>query len=102
MGKSKKEAKLSGSKLNHDHELLETTEEKIDHYKERKQIAMQGGGAERIKAQHDKGKFTARERLTRLLDPGTFVETGMFISHKAVGLLYPTSEHNQLQSSDRE
>ncbi|MHA2098972.1 MAG: acyl-CoA carboxylase subunit beta [Candidatus Kariarchaeaceae archaeon] len=50
-------------------------------------MAMQGGGPERIKAQHDKGKFTARERLARLLDPGTFVETGVFISHKSVGLM---------------
>lgn len=87
MGKSKKEAKLSGSKLKHDHEILNTTEDKIDHYKNRKQMAMQGGGEKRIKAQHDKGKFTARERLARLLDPGTFVETGMFISHKSVGLM---------------
>jgi acetyl-CoA carboxylase carboxyltransferase component len=87
MGKSKKESDLSRTKRTHDHEVLDTTEDKIDHYKERKQMAMQGGGPERIKAQHDKGKFTARERLARLLDPGTFVETGVFISHKSVGLM---------------
>ncbi|HET8670472.1 MAG TPA: hypothetical protein VFM05_07570, partial [Candidatus Saccharimonadales bacterium] len=32
----------------------------------RKRI-VQGGGPERIKAQHDKGKLTARERIARLL-----------------------------------
>ena len=33
-----------------------------------------GGGAERIKRQHDQGKLAARERIDALLDPGSFVE----------------------------
>jgi propionyl-CoA carboxylase beta chain len=41
--------------------------------------AQQGGGAERIARQHAKGKLTARERLDRLLDPGTFNELEPFI-----------------------
>ena len=41
--------------------------------------ARQGGGEKRIAAQHAKGKKTARERLDLLLDPGTFVETDMFV-----------------------
>ncbi len=45
-----------------------------------------GGGEERISAQHAKGKLTARERIELLLDPGTFTETGMFVTHRAVGL----------------
>ena len=28
-----------------------------------------------------------RERISKLLDPGTFVETGMFVSHKEIGLM---------------
>ena len=36
------------------------------------------GGPEKIKRQHDRGKLTARERIDRLLDPGTFFEVGMF------------------------
>ena len=36
--------------------------------------ALQGGGAERIAAQHHKGKLTARERIDLLLDQGTFEE----------------------------
>ncbi len=36
--------------------------------------AMAGGGEERIKAQHDKGKLTARERIALLFDEGTFTE----------------------------
>ena len=42
-----------------------------------------GGGEDRIAAQHEKGKSTARERIEKLLDPETFVETGMFITHRS-------------------
>ena len=45
-----------------------------------------GGGQERIDAQHAKGKYTARERIAMLLDPGSFIETGMYITHRASGL----------------
>jgi len=43
----------------------------------------QGGGAERIATQHQKGKMTARERLDVLLDPGSFVELDRFVTHRA-------------------
>jgi len=45
--------------------------------------AMLGGGERRIAAQHKKGKLTARERLDLLLDPGTFNELDMFVTHRA-------------------
>ncbi|MCD7761750.1 MAG: hypothetical protein LUI14_00855 [Lachnospiraceae bacterium] len=41
-----------------------------------------GGGADRIAAQHRKGKLTARERLELLFDEGTFVETGTLIESR--------------------
>ena len=44
--------------------------------------ALQGGGPERVSVQHKKGKLTARERLAVLLDPGSFVESGMFVEHR--------------------
>src|SRR6195256_3510915 len=44
--------------------------------------ALAGGGADRIKKQHEGGKLTARERLDLLLDPGTFVEIGRFVAHR--------------------
>jgi propionyl-CoA carboxylase beta chain len=44
--------------------------------------AAQGGGAERIAAQHEKGKLTARERVDLLADPGTFVEIDRFVTHR--------------------
>jgi len=42
-----------------------------------------GGGAERIRKQHEKGKLTARERIDLLLDDGSFEETGMFVRHQS-------------------
>ncbi len=44
--------------------------------------SQQGGGAERVQAQHAKGKLTARERLAQFLDPGTFYETDPFVTHR--------------------
>ncbi|MFN9331605.1 MAG: acyl-CoA carboxylase subunit beta [Planctomycetota bacterium] len=41
-----------------------------------------GGGKERIDAQHQKGKLTARERIDLLVDPGTFTEIDRFVTHR--------------------
>ncbi len=43
----------------------------------------QGGGAERVRQQHEKGKLTARERLDLLLDHGSFVELDRFVTHRS-------------------
>ena len=45
--------------------------------------ALKGGGEKRIEAQHAKGKLTARERISLLLDPGTFEELGMLVTHRS-------------------
>ena len=45
--------------------------------------ALVAGGPERILKQHEAGKLTARERLDLLLDPGTFVEIGRFVTHRS-------------------
>ena len=44
--------------------------------------ALLGGGEDRIKKQHEQGKLTARERIDLLLDPGSFVEIGRFVTHR--------------------
>jgi acetyl-CoA carboxylase carboxyltransferase component len=41
-----------------------------------------GGGQKRIDAQHQKGKYTARERIAMLLDGGSFEEFDMFVTHR--------------------
>ena len=42
-----------------------------------------GGGQDRIDAQHKKGKLTARERISLLLDEGTFNEIDAFVTHRS-------------------
>jgi len=49
---------------------------------EQKAKSRLGGGPERIKVQHQKGKLTARERLDLLLDKGSFRETDSFVVHR--------------------
>jgi propionyl-CoA carboxylase beta chain len=41
-----------------------------------------GGGANRLKRQHDAGKLTARERMELLFDPGTFEEVDKLVTHR--------------------
>src|SRR5213083_2608597 len=60
-----------------------TMREKLELLQKRRAEAELGGGADRVKAQHEKGTMTARERLDVLLDPGTFVELDRFVTHRA-------------------
>lgn len=45
--------------------------------------ALLGGGEKRIEAQHAKGKLTARERLSLLMDEGSFEEIGALVKHRS-------------------
>ena len=54
----------------------------IERLKERERLAELGGGEERLKKQHAQGKLTARERITRLFDPGTFEEVDKLVTHR--------------------
>lgn len=56
---------------------------KLDELSQKKEIAKLGGGEQKIKNQHDKGKLTARERIELLVDEGSFDEVGMFVKHRA-------------------
>ncbi len=47
-----------------------------------RKLARLGGGQDRIDAQHEKGKLTARERIDLLLDPESFEENDMFVRHR--------------------
>src|SRR3982751_1199332 len=60
-----------------------TMREKLELLERRIAESEEGGGAERIKAQHKKGKLSARERLDLLLDEGTFVELDRFVVHRS-------------------
>ncbi len=54
----------------------------IEYLRGLREQALLGGGRERIEDQHRKGKLTARERLTILLDEGSFEEMDMFAEHR--------------------
>ncbi|RYG29949.1 MAG: methylmalonyl-CoA carboxyltransferase, partial [Chitinophagaceae bacterium] len=56
---------------------------KINELHEKLEEGKLGGGAERIKAQHKKGKLTARERIELLMDKGSFEEIGALVLHRA-------------------
>ena len=51
-------------------------EREIEELRRREALAEQMGGAEKLARQHGQGKLDARERLKRLLDPGSFREIG--------------------------
>jgi methylmalonyl-CoA decarboxylase subunit alpha len=57
-------------------------EDKIKELIDKRAEARAGGGEKRIQAQHDKGKFTARERIDMLLDENSFEEFDMFVTHR--------------------
>jgi propionyl-CoA carboxylase beta chain len=55
---------------------------KIEKLRELKALSRMGGGEERIRAQHARGKLTARERIELLLDRGSFREIDAFVVHR--------------------
>jgi propionyl-CoA carboxylase beta chain len=60
-----------------------TVEAKVSDLRQKKADALAGGGAERVQKQHQSGKYTARERIDLLLDPGSFVELDALREHEA-------------------
>ncbi|MBM7865216.1 methylmalonyl-CoA carboxyltransferase [Heliobacterium gestii] len=54
-------------------------EERLAQLAKYREKLTQGGGPKRIAKQHESGKMTARERIEALLDPGSFVELGVFV-----------------------
>src|SRR5574338_1431222 len=60
-----------------------TMREKLALLERRSAEAELGGGEKRLRAQHEKGKLSARERLDLLLDEGSFVELDRFVVHRS-------------------
>ncbi len=58
-------------------------EEKLNHLEKMRQQARLAGGQDRIDAQHQKGKLTARERIELLVDERSFEEFDMFVTHRS-------------------
>jgi propionyl-CoA carboxylase beta chain len=60
----------------------ETFEEKLAQLRELKYEAVHAGPEAAVSKQHEKGKYTARERIEKLLDPGSFQELDAFVRHR--------------------
>ena len=60
----------------------ETHEEKLAHLRELREQAIHSASEEAVEKQHAKGKLTARERIEKLLDPGSFEELDTFVRHR--------------------
>ncbi|WP_240374795.1 acyl-CoA carboxylase subunit beta [Bacillus piscicola] len=56
----------------------------IDEMEQRRDKVKLGGGEDRIDAQHERGKLTARERIDFLADEGSFVEVNPFIENRGM------------------
>jgi propionyl-CoA carboxylase beta chain len=61
------------------------TQARLDGLRERRSQALEGGGEDAVRRQHERGKLTARERVVALLDEGSFVETDMLVRHRSHG-----------------
>ncbi len=57
-------------------------ENKIQELRRKRELAYLSGGEKRIAEQHEKGKLTARERIKALVDPDSFEEFDMFVTHE--------------------
>src|SRR6201996_1513998 len=62
---------------------LHTTAGKLADLEHRREQAVHAGSEKAVEKQHGRGKLTARERVERLLDPGSFVEFDEFARHRA-------------------
>ncbi len=60
-------------------EVLEKKRQTLSEMRAKSEV---GGGEVRIQKQHDQGKYTARERIERIVDPGSFLEFDRFVTHK--------------------
>ncbi len=61
---------------------MESIDNKIKELHEKRKAIELGGGEKRIQKQHKSGKLTARERIEKLLDEGSFVEIDAFVEHR--------------------
>jgi len=59
-----------------------THEEKLAYLRELREKAIHSASEEAVEKQHAKGKMTARERVEKLLDPGSFEELDTFVRHR--------------------
>ena len=62
--------------------VMSEIQNKINKPIENRETARMGGGQKAIDKQHERAKYTARERIQMLLDEGSFEEFDMFVTHR--------------------
>jgi len=62
--------------------MLMNNEQKREYLQTLNAQAELGGGADKIAKQHEQGKYSARERISKLLDPGSFMEFDKYVTHR--------------------
>lgn len=67
--------------------------EKIQELIDKRSEARLGGGEKAIEKQHQKGKYTARERIAQLLDEGSFEELDMFVTYRCTNFGMGEKKH---------
>src|SRR5439155_26407364 len=60
----------------------ESTDEKLRELTELREQALHAGGERAVSRQREQAKLLARERLERLLDPGSFFELDRYVRHR--------------------
>ncbi len=60
----------------------ENYEERLSQLEELRHEAIHAGSEQAVAKQHERGKYTARERVQKLLDPGSFQELDVFVRHR--------------------
>src|SRR5918996_4378434 len=66
-------------------EAIHPLEQRLQELRDKEAEAEHAGDESAVARQHDRGKLTARERIDKLLDPGTFVETDKLVRHRGHG-----------------
>ena len=54
----------------------------LEEYQQKRERIKQMGGPEAVERHHERGSWTARERVDYFFDPGTFTEVGLFVKHR--------------------
>ncbi len=65
-------------------EIHDTTEAKLHWLEELSDEALHPASEQHVERQRERGKLLARERIEKLLDPGSFVELDRFVRHREV------------------
>lgn len=66
-------------------------DKEIEELQKRKEIAQFGGGNDKIKHLHNLGFYTARERIDKLVDQGSFLELGLLAHSDEEGQEYKSA-----------